>query len=68
MKELKFFFLHLLLGYLGVKILVRNDMEQFNVDTVLNFSEAVKHTSSTQETVADKQKRKPLTATFNKNR
>ena len=51
MKELKFFFLHLLLGYLGVKILVRNDMEQFNVDTVLNFSEAVKHTSSTQETV-----------------
>ena len=39
-----------------------------DVDTVLNLSEAVKHTSSTQETVADKQKRKPLTATFNKNR
>ena len=57
MKELKFFFLHLLLGYLGVRILVRNDMEQFNVDNVLNFSEAVKHTSSTQETVADKQKK-----------
>ena len=41
-----------------------------DVDTVLNFSEIVKHTSSTQETRghADKQKRKPLTATFNKNR
>ena len=41
-----------------------------DVDTVLNFSETVKHTSSTQQTVGDTpiKKCKPLTATFNKHR
>ena len=41
-----------------------------DVDTVLNFSETVKRTSSTQQTVGDTpiKKCKPLTATFNKNR